>query len=271
MTNEQEARRRAEAFRERFEIGTRPLGDLFELVHDTVGCDVLAMSADGAEHGLSMADPLSGRAVIAVAITEHPMRQRSSIAHELGHILAGDVDRELDHPPGVRSDEEIQADAFARHLLLPLAAVSPHGADVAVDEAWLSHLVQEFCVSPHIAAIQLKDARLIDDDTSQQWSRFRAGTVAARYGWLSQYQAMSAASSQPRAPQSLMRRAAEGYRIGVLGIAELSAWYGVPAEILDAELELSAATDDAGSTVGHDWDEDAPLLPPGFAPPSPSS
>jgi uncharacterized protein YndB with AHSA1/START domain len=59
------------------------------------------------EHGLSMCDPATGRVVIAVATTPHPMRQRSSIAHELGHVVAGDLDRAVPLSPGERSPEEI--------------------------------------------------------------------------------------------------------------------------------------------------------------------
>jgi len=44
-------------------------------------------------------------------------------AHELGHHIAGDLTSGKTLTPGERSPAEIRADAFARHLLLPLAAV----------------------------------------------------------------------------------------------------------------------------------------------------
>ena len=66
--------------------------DMFELAHVVARVDVISMDASEAEHGLSMTDPATGKVVIAVATTTQPMRQRSSIAHELGHVLAGDLD-----------------------------------------------------------------------------------------------------------------------------------------------------------------------------------
>lgn len=123
-------------------------------MHATVGIDVLSVDATEAEHGLSMVDPTTGRTVIAVATTPHPMRQRSSIAHELGHVVAGDLDSDVSWMPGDRSPAEICADAFARHLLLPLAAARRHvpsGGSPSLSD--LSALVQEFELSPAIAAI----------------------------------------------------------------------------------------------------------------------
>ena len=55
---------------------------------------------------------------IAVACTENPMRQRSTLAPELGHVLFDDI--------GVPVEAQIEsrAAAFARHLLLPLKGLS---------------------------------------------------------------------------------------------------------------------------------------------------
>ena len=81
-----------EEFRAAHDLGDAPVKDMFELVHATVGIDVLSMEASDAEHGLSMRDTATGRVVIAVATTPNPMRPRSSVAHELGHVVAGDLE-----------------------------------------------------------------------------------------------------------------------------------------------------------------------------------
>lgn len=233
---------------------------MFELVHVAEGVDVISMHADEAEHGLSMTDPTSGRAAIAVATTPHPMRQRSSIAHELGHLLAGDLERDDPLTPGERSPEEIRADAFARHLLLPLAGVRRHFSDLQGEVSLqdLSDLVQEFEVSPRLATIQLRTLKLIDSDTCDSWGVLSAAHLAARFGWLNQYRSLASDSAQPRAPQSLMARAVEGYRRHVVGLTELATWYGLDAAELEAQLgpepEFEVELDD-------DWDSDAPLFP----------
>jgi Zn-dependent peptidase ImmA (M78 family) len=45
---------------------------------------------DLAEHGLTMRDPRRNAVFIGVARTRNPMRQRSTLAHELGHVLFED-------------------------------------------------------------------------------------------------------------------------------------------------------------------------------------
>jgi Zn-dependent peptidase ImmA (M78 family) len=232
---------------------------MHELVHVTKGIDVISMNVPDTEHGLSMCDPATGRVVVAVATTPHPMRQRSSIAHELGHIVAGDLEQDTRLVPGERSPEEIRADAFARHLLLPLDGVRhriPTDAPGGVALSVLSDLVQEFEVSPHIAAIQLRTLGLIDAGTRTAWSAKSAANLATTFGWGSQYRSLAADSSAPRAPQSLMARAVDGYQRGVLGITELAAWYGQDATELEKELGTPPPADQ-----NDEWDDDAPLFP----------
>lgn len=260
--NEDVARALAETFRAGHGLDARPLGDLFELLHGTIGCDVTAMEAGEEEHGLSMRDPDSGRIVIAVATTRHPMRQRSSLAHELGHVLAGDLTSGAVAQPGSRRPVEIRADAFARHLLLPVAGLHARFGSASelvaqVDEAGLAAVVQEFEVSPQLAAIQLKQAGLIGTAACRALSSLTTAKVATRYGWLTQYKTLALASAQPRSPQELMRRAVEGYGAGVLGIAELASWYGQAQEDLREQLGEPAPT----ATAGDDGDEDEPLRP----------
>jgi hypothetical protein len=269
VNNETRAQQLASAFRSEHGLGLAPLGDIFEVVHAFAGVDVLSMEASEAEHGLSMLLPASGRVVIAVATTQHPMRQRSSVAHELGHVLAGDLEADVPLTPGERTPEEIRADAFARHLLLPVDAVTarlgprPEGAG----EAELSTLVQEFEVSPQLAAIQLRDAGYITAGVCEQWRSLSAATIAARHGWLGKYRTLVADSMQPRAPQGLVTLAVEGYRRGVLGINELAGWYDQSPADLQTELGTPEQVEDSSESDGDVeevdddfWNVDAPLF-----------
>lgn len=260
--NEKRAQQLAEGFRAAHGLDDGPIKDMQELVHVAKGIDVISMKVPEVEHGLSMFDPLTGRVVIAVATTPHPMRQRSSIAHELGHVIAGDLERADPLVPGERSPGEIRADAFARHLLLPLDAVRrrfPAGDnDSILFLSSLSDLVQEFEVSPHIAAIQLRTLKLIDADRCSNWSARSATNLAMTFGWGSQYRSLVADSSSPRAPQSLMTRAVEGFQRGVLGIRELASWYG--QDPVSIEQELGSPQPAEGDD---EWDDDGPLFDPG--------
>lgn len=257
--NEQQASRLARTFRKDHSLGISPIKDVFEMVHTTTGVDVFSIHAAEAEHGLTMLDPHTGRRVIVVATTPHPMRQRSSVAHELGHLLRGDLDTAEQAPPGERGPAEICADAFARHLLLPLDAVRARLAETKeVSLADLSDLVQTYEVSPAIAAIQLRTAALITEETCHDWRRRPSRHLALQFGWLNQYDSLAEASRRPRAPQTLMKRAVAAYKDGVLGIAELSAWYGASEHDLRAEL---GEPHQAPSTVDDAWDLNAPLFP----------
>lgn len=257
VANERWAQDSAGRFRSEHHLGTAPIKDVFEMVHLAIGVDVFSIRAAEEEHGLSMLDPATGRRVIVVATTPHPMRQRSSVLHELGHLLRGDLDTPPDAPPGERGPAEICADAFARHLLLPLQVVRERYRLHQVSVTDLSDLVQEYATSPAIAAIQFKTARLISPDICDDWSRLTSRHLAVQFGWLSQYVSMAESSNGPRAPQRLMQRAVTGYRAGVLGLPELSSWYGQDAESLRVEL---GEPQDVGS-VEDDWDLDAPLFP----------
>lgn len=225
----------------------------------TLDVDVMSIPIEGDdEHGLTMKDSRTGRYAIVVATTPHPMRQRSSIAHELGHVLACDLDADVELTPGSRSKEEIRADAFARHLLLPMPAVlrrHPPGS-LSVGQRSLSDLVQAYGVSPAMAAIQLKNCGVINAAKQRGWSLLTAPMLASQYGWMSQYRAFAAESQSSRSPQSLMTRAVSAYQAGVLGINELAGWSGESV----AELELELGTPQAAGEED-DWGIGVPLFP----------
>lgn len=258
-SNERRAEKLAAGVRADHGLGHSPIKDLFEFVQTVTGVDALSMSAPEAEHGLSMCDPATGRTFIVVMTTPSPMRQRSTIAHELCHVLNGDL-QSTGPPlePGVSNGEEILANAFARHLLIPMQGVRQHLEHFKGDPstAHLSHLVQEYEVSPAIAAIQLRDASFIDQNTYLNWKTISTRSLAVNYGWLPQYENLKAASQRERSPQGLMTRAVEGYRRGALGLPELTIWYPHAAEEIEQRLDNSSVAE-----MPDDADFDTPLFP----------
>ncbi|WP_426560403.1 ImmA/IrrE family metallo-endopeptidase [Angustibacter sp. McL0619] len=284
----------ARAFRAKFDLGHAPIKDVFELVHTALGVDVMSMDTSPDEHGLSMINSTNDALVIAVATTPHPMRLRSTVAHEVGHVVAGDLFTGVGLVPGERSPEEIRADAFSRHLLIPfdgllarleLAERRSSGQEPSVvTEADLSALVQEFEVSPAIAAVQLKMLRLIGEHECQVWRSVSAKTLAVRYGWLSQYQSLVRDAQQPRGPQTLLAVSVEAIRGDSLGLTEVARWYEEDVSVLREQLADAGIDDYAGTTIAtaatrrdgtsseaptddvpapdDGWDDDAPLFPP---------
>ena len=230
---EQQAEGAAVAFRQEHHLGVQPLGDLVALIEQTTGHDVAVLDASADSHGLTMRDPVRDRTFIGVACTPHPMRQRSTLAHELAHVVFGDWAENL----AKRSPEEIRADAFARHLLIPREGLAAFlGSGARGDESTLSDVVQRFLVSPPIAAIAMRDAGLIDSDTCESWRAISTPHLATRFGWTDHYATLQADSKRLRAPQGLVARAIAGYAAGVVSSQVIATRRGVPVEAVEEEL-----------------------------------
>jgi Zn-dependent peptidase ImmA (M78 family) len=227
-------------FRHDHHLGAQPLGDLVAVIEQATGIDVAVLDVGPDEHGLAMRDPARGTVFIGVARTRNAMRQRSTLAHELGHVLFGDW---AESDAGNSSPAEIRADAFARHLLVPADGLRDFiGARSPVTLSMLSAVVQRFVVSPQIAAIALCQAGYVDEATKQEWMTLRTPQLAARYGWSDQYQALQADSDRRRAPQQLLARAITGYAEGVLPAQALATLRGMSMEAVAKELDEAGVT-----------------------------
>jgi Zn-dependent peptidase ImmA (M78 family) len=227
----------AEKFRQENRLGRQPLGDLVALIEQTAGIDVAVLDAGPDEHGLTMRDPKRDVVFVGVARSRRPMRQRSTVAHELGHVVFCDWSDNSACDWSARSPAESRADAFARHLLLPIDGLREFiGHRKPVDESFLSAVVQRFLVSPAIASIALEQAGYIDVNTKQRWMSASAPQLAVRFGWSDQYHTLQANSDQRRAPQRLLARAVLGYAEGVVSAQTVANLRGIPADAAAAEL-----------------------------------
>lgn len=166
------------------------------------------------------------------------MRQRSTLAHELGHVLLDDWNGSGDL--SARSPEETRADAFARHLLVPQEGLKIFlGPRERLGEADLSAVVQWFLVSPTLAAIALQDGGYIDAATKAGWMALSTRQLATRFGWSDQYRSLQNDADRTRSPQRLLARAITGYREGVVSAQVIATLRGISAK--DAEDELREA------------------------------
>jgi Zn-dependent peptidase ImmA (M78 family) len=243
LTAETEGCATATRFRQDHHLGVQPLGDLLELIEQATGIDVAVLDVGPDEHGLTMRDPARGTLFIGVARTRNPMRQRSTLAHELGHVLFKDW---VDSDTGDWSDRspaEIRADAFARHLLVPIDGLREFiRPQLPVGLSTLSAVVQRYLVSPQIAAIAMHQAGCIDDALKQEWRTRSAPQLAARFGWADQYHLLQANSDRRRAPQRLLARAITGYMEGVLPAQAIATLRGITLTAAVDELEEAGVT-----------------------------
>lgn len=240
MTAESEGRAAAERFRSEHRLGHQPLGNLVALIEQTTGIDVAVVEATPDEHGMAMLDPSRGTVFVAVAKTPHPMRQRSTLAHEQAHVLFDDWDDPEREGWADRDYEEVRADAFAGHLLVPEAGLRDLLADrPAVNLPALSTVVQRFLVSPAMAALALRRAGLIDEATKEAWRQLTTPMLAARFGWIDQYRALQDDSNRTRAPQRLLARATLGYVEQVVSARTVARLRGVKVAEVEAELAVA--------------------------------
>lgn len=257
MSMEQQAREAATSFRVAHHLGTQPLGDLITVIEQTTGIDVAVLEVAPDEHGLTMRDPDRHAVMIAVAKTRFPMRQRSTLAHELAHVVFEDWQDSLDGATQWSTAEE-RARAFARHLLLPAEAVAETVTGSSASLADLSRMVQLFGVSPQIAARTMGDAAVIDADTVDQWKKRTTPQIAALFGWLDHYEALQEQSDRPRAPQKLVSRLIAGYVDNVVSAQTIATVLGRPVTEVIGELEEQGITP---NPLTIEW-ADADDLPP---------
>jgi Zn-dependent peptidase ImmA (M78 family) len=243
LTAETAGSEAAARFRQDHHLGVQPLGDLLEIIEQATGIDVAVLDTGPDEHGLTMRDPASGTVFIGIARTRNPIRQRSTLAHELGHVLFGDWSDGNPADWSTRSPAEIRADAFARHLLVPAEGLREFtGTRSPVTMSTLSAVVQRFLVSPQIAAIALCQAGYIGETVKQEWMALTAPRLAARFGWSDQYQLLQAGSDRRRAPQRLLARAITGYAEGVLPAQAIATLRGISPQAALAELREAGVT-----------------------------
>lgn len=106
-------------------------------------------------------------AIIGVNSTQSRVRQRFTIAHELGHYLLHDgIQHHVDHTYRVNfrseisssatSTDEIEANFFAASLLMPKRFLDAANAvDAIEDDAKVAELAREFDVSRHAMSLRL--------------------------------------------------------------------------------------------------------------------
>lgn len=234
--------------REALGLGAAPIADLVEVTELLTGVDVGIMPLPSGVSGICATDPDRATSIALVNSDDVAERQRFTLAHELGHLLAGHTTH-VDAVDGRRTPEEMFCDEFARDLLIPVDGVHAWlGRTVGiadperVSERVLALMARHFKVSPVVVRIQLERMGLLPD--ALKGVDLPSGRLCAyRYGWGPQYDSDQDAAKQPRVPRRILDRATEAYRAGKLGIGALAKLQSRPT----AEVEQALA--DAGATV----------------------
>ncbi|MFF4481510.1 helix-turn-helix domain-containing protein [Streptomyces sp. NPDC001520] len=179
-------------------------------------------------------------------------RQRFTLAHELGHILARDAQEmrtETHLAPGRQKDHtEIRANVFAANFLMPQAEihaeVGTESAGTGVSDDAFRALVVRFKVSPSALAARLHQLGLV---TLHDRNRLRGVTTEVCH-LLAQradlHENRVAAARARRLPPAPARGLYEGYLAGDTTLRPLAAYFGMDPNVLHDALdpEQPAAT-----------------------------
>lgn len=217
----QQGKELAARFREENKLGTEPIDDINSLMK-LVDADFIVLELPQDLDALTLRDPASGALTVGIGTSSNPFRQRLTVAHEIGHIVAGDVTEDgaallcdTTHP------SETRANTFARCVLCPAEALRALPQALPPEEL-LSDIVKHFQVSPRVAAIQLCDAGPISEETKEELKSYSAKRLASQYGWKANYDYAAKISELPRSSERLVADAYRAYDQGLIALPSVA-------------------------------------------------
>jgi Zn-dependent peptidase ImmA (M78 family)/transcriptional regulator with XRE-family HTH domain len=239
---------------------SKRLATMLPLVIEWVfGVDVAIESFPGGLDGLAWCR--DGFRLILVSNAVSWTRQRFTLAHELGHVLAGDaqdlrVDLDVMAASTRREHTEMRANAFASAFLMPARRITQSWRNAGQDT--FSRLVGELRVSPSALFSRLHNLGLVDEVQRRQLCRLTLRECAERGGWAEEHLALTRSQSDVRRPGLLSREVLDAFAHGEVSARVAARVLGIPPETL-----LPAAPSTLpGSEDGHCADEDGLVFVP---------
>lgn len=236
-------------------LGTEPIYDINALMK-LVDADFIVLKLPQDLDALTLRDPSSGALTVGIGTSSNPYRQRLTVAHEIGHIIAGDVTKDgaallcdTTHP------SETRANTFARCVLCPEEALNDL-PQASTPEELLSNVVQRFQVSPTVAAIQLCQAELISEETKEVLKSYSTKRLASLFGWKADYDYAAKISELPRSSERLVADAYKAYNQGLIALPSVAFAEQVSIEeVIDSTGDPQRSSND-DPTGSNDIDAD---------------
>jgi Zn-dependent peptidase ImmA (M78 family)/transcriptional regulator with XRE-family HTH domain len=222
-TADEQGQAMAETLRLQWNLGAAPISDIQELIETKTGVDVASVVLAASVDGICVTEQTAGIAVLLVNCNDRShQRQRFTLAHELGHLLAGDTTR-VEMGDSARSRAELRAHAFARNFLVPAAGVATFSdPSKPVDPETLARLAHFYGVSHDAALVQLHQLGRVTAYQKNRLAGVTAQTGATRYGWYDEWRIEADRAGRPRIPKRLWARAVAAYQGGAIGIGALA-------------------------------------------------
>lgn len=226
-------------------VGAHGLTDAVEQVFGTdvaivdlgAGFDGLAASSDDVK-------------LIVLSTSQVPWRQRFTLAHELGHLLAGDdhgvhLDEDVFAKGQQRDTSELRANAFAASFLMPADVLSEAVGETGLSENGLASLACDLMVSPSALAYRLFTLRLIDAGVRDRFKAMSGAKAAHLVGKTAEWAQHVARATARRSPGLLLRDTYAAYESGAATLRPYADLLGVDVAELRDSLEAEADLPDA--------------------------
>jgi Zn-dependent peptidase ImmA (M78 family)/transcriptional regulator with XRE-family HTH domain len=215
--------------------------DLPSLTEEVFGADVAIVALAEGFDGLAASS--DDAKLIVLGTSPVPARQRFTLAHELGHLVAGDdqgvhLDHDVYDKSQAKDPSEQRANSFASAFLMPETILREAVGSAGLTETDFARLACELKVTPSALAFRLKDLRLIDMGTCDRFrplSAARAATIAQRGEELAQRVALASA---PRLPGLLVRDTYAAYEAGATTLRPYANLLGADVDELKQALEF---------------------------------
>lgn len=220
-----------------------PEDDLADGIQEAFGIDVVVTELGEGFDGLAVATETAK--LIIVDASANSARQRFTMAHELGHLLASDdqqvhEDADIYSAASKKGESEVRANAFAAALLMPETKIREWAKSVAVDgeakEADFCVLATDLRVSPSALSYRLKNLGLIDDSTREKLGAIIGKHAAVIADKVDEFVSASAESMRPRVPASLLRDSFRAFQDGAATIRPYARLLGVDPQALRKQL-----------------------------------
>ena len=232
------------------------LGQLAADVEDKFNVDVAIEPLERGLDGLAIWRRHYTLIMVSSSIAAH--RQRYTMAHELGHLMAGDqgdiVDENINYS---RTPVETRANAFAAAFLMPAGALrAATGEHSTPTEELIADLLARYQVSLDALAFRLHNLGIIDAAGRDSVRRMSSTRIALRQGRASDLQARH----DQRWPDGLLRRAVEAYAKGRISIRPIAQLINVDPDALLEELAAPRPAPPGTTATSESDDELVPML-----------
>jgi Zn-dependent peptidase ImmA (M78 family)/transcriptional regulator with XRE-family HTH domain len=228
-----------------FSVGA---GNLAVLIEAVFGADVAVVELGTGFDGLATSS--EGVKLILLAASHVPARQRFTLAHELGHLLAGDdqdvhLDRDVYDKAQAKDPSEMRANAFASAFLMPESTLRDAVGSTGLNDQSFAGLACDLTATPSALAYRLLHLRLIDAGTCDRYKALTGSNAANMAGRGEEFAQRVSEASRPRPPGLLVRDTYAAYESGAATLRPYASLLGADVDQLRHAIESEQETRDA--------------------------